>query len=345
MCAGNTFHYNICRIKRWEVSLFWEISCCERREGMVKYGFGVDIGGTTCKLGLFSLEGELLEKWEIPTDTADGGVGILSDVADAVEQKLKKRQIPRDEVLGIGLDAPGAIGEDGVVSQAVNLGWRQYPARDVLSQRMNMKVRICNDANAAALGEQWKGGGAGCLDMVMVTLGTGVGGAVIAGGKVIGGAHGIAGEIGHMIVYAGETERCACGRYGCLEQYASASGLVRVTRCLLEKKNRRTILSDTPELSAKQIIDAAKRGDELALDTLEILGKTLGRALAATAVVTDPERFVIGGGVSKAGEILLEITKKYYVQEVLTEGRETEFALAMLGNDAGMYGSMRLLLD
>ena len=188
---------------------------------MVKYGFGVDIGGTTCKLGLFSLEGELLEKWEIPTDTADGGVGILSDVADAVEQKLKERQIPRDEVLGIGLDAPGAIGEDGVVSQAVNLGWRQYPARDVLSQRMNMKVRICNDANAAALGEQWKGGGAGCLDMVMVTLGTGVGGAVIAGGKVIGGAHGIAGEIGHMIVYAGETERCACGRYGCLGQYAS----------------------------------------------------------------------------------------------------------------------------
>lgn len=312
---------------------------------MEKYGFGVDIGGTTCKLGLFSVEGDLLEKWEIPTDTTDGGKRILSDVADAVGQKLKERQIEQEKVLGIGLDAPGAIGEDGVVSQAVNLGWRQYPAKEVLEKCTGMKVRICNDANAAALGEQWKGGGAGCLDMVMVTLGTGVGGAVIAGGRVLGGAHGIAGELGHMIVYPAETERCACGRYGCLEQYASATGLVRVTRHLLEKKNRRTILADTPELSAKQIVDAAGRGDEIALDALEVLGKTLGSALAAVAVVTDPKRFVIGGGVSRAGDILLKIIRKYYVQEVLTEGRDTEFALASLGNDAGMYGSMRLLLD
>lgn len=312
---------------------------------MKRYGFGADIGGTTCKLGLFSVEGELLEKWEIPTDTTDGGTRILFDVADAVENKLKERCIPRTEVLGIGLDAPGAIGEDGVVSQAVNLGWRQYPAKEVLKQRTGMKVRICNDANAAALGEQWMGGGAGCLDMVMVTLGTGVGGAVIADGRVLGGAHGIAGEIGHMIVCPAETERCACGRYGCLEQYASATGLVRVTRRLLEKKNRRTILTDTPELGAKQIVDAAGRGDEIALDALEVLGKTLGSALAAVAVVTDPKRFVIGGGVSKAGDILLEIIRKYYVQEVLAEGRDTEFALASLGNDAGMYGSMRLLLD
>lgn len=314
-------------------------------EEMIRYGFGVDIGGTTCKLGLFSVEGELLEKWEIPTDTADGGIKILSNVAESVENKLNERRIMRTEVLGIGLDAPGAIGEDGVVSQAVNLGWRQYPAKEELEQRTGMKVCICNDANAAALGEQWKGGGAGCRDMVMVTLGTGVGGAVIAGGRVLGGAHGIAGELGHMTVYPAETERCACGRYGCLEQYASATGLVRVTRRLLEKKNRRTILTDTPELSAKQITDAAKRGDEIALDALEVLGKTLGSALAAVAVVTDPGRFVIGGGVAGAGNMLLDITRKYYVQDVLTEGRNTEFALAALGNDAGMYGSMRLLLD
>lgn len=312
---------------------------------MKQYGFGVDIGGTTCKLGMFSVEGELLEKWEIPTVTEHGGADILEHVALAIEGKMAQRAISPEMVLGIGLDTPGVIEKNGVVKQAANLGWEDYPAAQILGERMGMKVRICNDANAAALGELWKGGGMGYSDMVMVTLGTGVGGAVILDGRILSGAHGIAGEIGHITVFPEETVRCACGKYGCLEQYASATGLVRVMRNLLERKNHKTILKDTPELSAKMILDAAKRGDAVALDGLEILGKSLGITLAAVAETVDPEVFVVGGGVSKAGEILLEVTKKYYVQEVLPAGRETKFALAQLGNDAGMYGSMKLLLD
>ena len=211
--------------------------------------------------------------------------------------------------------------------------------QEQLKMRLQKKVCVCNDANAAALGELWQGGGRGYRDMVMVTLGTGVGGAVILNVKVL------AGEIGHMTVFHKETERCACGKYGCVEQYASAKGLIRITRKLLEKKDPYTILVDTPELSAKQILDAAKRGDRLALDAVEVLGKALGSALAAVAEVIDPEVFVIGGGIARAGEIILRIVHKYYRPDVLPAGADIPFELARLGNDAGMYGSMKLLLD
>ena len=227
----------------------------------------------------------------------------------------------------------------------MNLGWEACPVQEQLKMRLQKKVCVCNDANAAALGELWQGGGRGYRDMVMVTLGTGVGGAVILNGKVLAGAHGIAGEIGHMTVFHKEIERCACGKYGCVEQYASAKGLIRITRKLLEKKDPYTILVDTPELSAKQILDAAKRGDRLALDAVEVLGKALGSALAAVAEVIDPEVFVIGGGIARAGEIILRIVHKYYRPDVLPAGADIPFELARLGNDAGMYGSMKLLLD
>lgn len=312
---------------------------------MKKYGFGVDIGGTTCKLGLFSVEGELLEKWEIPTVTENGGADILEHVAAAIEGKMAQRAIPPERVLGIGLDTPGVIEQNGVVKQAANLGWRDYPAEQVLAGRTGMKVCICNDANAAALGEFWKGGGMGYSDMVMVTLGTGVGGAVILDGRIRSGVHGIAGEIGHITIHPEETVPCGCGKHGCLEQYASATGLVRVARKLIQKQEAQTTLKDTPELSAKQVLAAAKQGDAVGLKALEILGKALGFSLAAVSQVIDPEVFVIGGGVSKAGEILLAAVKKYYIPEVLPAGRATEFALAVLGNDAGMYGCMKLLLD
>ena len=227
----------------------------------------------------------------------------------------------------------------------MNLGWEACPVQEQLKMRLQKKVCVCNDANAAALGELWQGGGRGYRDMVMVTLGTGVGGAVILNGKVLAGAHGIAGEIGHMTVFHKEIERCACGKYGCVEQYASAKGLIRITRQLLEKKDPYTILVDTPELSAKQILDAAKRGDRLALDAVEVLGKALGSALAAVAEVIDPEVFVIGGGIAGAGEIIPRIVQKYYRPDVLPAGADIPFELARLGNDAGMYGSMKLLLD
>ena len=312
---------------------------------MQKYGFGVDIGGTTCKLGLFTVEGELLEKWEIPTVTENNGAGILADVASAVTKKMAERKLEKEDVVGIGLDVPGPVGRDGIVSQCVNLGWRDYPAAENLEKQVEMKVCICNDANAAALGELWKGGGSGYTDMVMVTLGTGVGGAVILNGKIVPVVHGLGGELGHITVYPDEAATCACGKHGCLEQYASATGLVRVTKDMLEKDARESVLREREHLSAKMVLDAAKEGDAVAVAALEILGEALGRTLASASHVVDPEIYVIGGGVSRAGEILITTTRKYFQKEVLPAGRETAFALATLGNDAGMYGAMKQLLQ
>ena len=337
--------YNEDKEKRRRLTVEKTIRCCGQGENMEKYGFGVDVGGTSCKLGLFTDSGKLMEKWEIPTDTSEQGEHIIEHVAASLEHRQRERGLADEQIIGVGIDTPGIAGRDGVVRGAVNLGWEACPVQEQLKMRLQKKVCVCNDANAAALGELWQGGGRGYRDMVMVTLGTGVGGAVILNGKVLAGAHGIAGEIGHMTVFHKETERCACGKYGCVEQYASAKGLIRITRPLLEKKDPYTILVDTPELSAKQILDAAKRGDRLALDAVEVLGKALGSALAAVAEVIDPEVFVIGGGIAGAGEIILRIVHKYYRPDVLPAGADIPFELARLGNDAGMYGSMKLLLD
>lgn len=318
---------------------------------MQKYGFGVDIGGTTCKIGLFLQEGRLLEKWEIPTEKENKGQGILEQVAKALEGKMQELGLNREDMLGVGLDVPGPVGKDGMVHQCVNIGWENYPAADLLRKRLQMNVKICNDANAAALGEMWQGGGSGYADLVMVTLGTGVGGAVILDGKIIPGEHGIAGELGHIVINEKEQRTCACGKKGCLEQYASATGLVWIAEQLLQKAAQAGTLKNTGlldkkrKLSAKSVFDAAKAGDEIALEAVEVLGKSLGKALGDVSCVINPQIYVIGGGVSRAGEMLLDVTEKYFRQEVLPAGRETKFALATLGNDAGMYGCFRMLLD
>lgn len=311
---------------------------------MLKYGFGVDIGGTTCKIGLFELNGTLLEKWEIKTNKAKRGAFVLDEVAEAVEGKMKERGITALEVGGIGLDVPGPVRRDGLVLQCVNLGWENYPAAQLLGERTGMPVKICNDANAAALGEMWQGGGKGYSDVVMVTLGTGVGGAVILDGNIIPGSHGIGGELGHMTIKPEETAICGCGKHGCLEQYASATGVVRVAKGLLERTGEDSDLRRNKELSAKAVFDAAKAGDAVAKAAVEELGRMLGLALADVSCVIDPEIFVIGGGVSRAGTMLLETVKRHYKPETLPAGRETKFSLATLGNDAGMYGCVQMLL-
>lgn len=311
---------------------------------MQKYGFGVDIGGTTCKMGLFEMAGRLLEKWEIKTDTTDKGSRILSDVTKAVEQKRAERGIAKEDIAGIGLDVPGPVDKDGTVLQCVNLGWENYKAAEILSKLTGMKVKIGNDANVAALGELWQGGGKGYSDMVMVTLGTGVGGAVIIEGKIIAGAHGIGGELGHMTIHPEEKAQCACGKHGCLEQYASATGIVRMTKKILES-GEPSVLENYENLSAKAVFDAAKEGDAVGLKAVQQLGVMLGLALADVSCVVNPEIFVIGGGVSKAGDILLETVQKHFIPETLPAGRATRFAIATLGNDAGMYGCARMLID
>ncbi len=305
---------------------------------MSKYVFGVDIGGTTVKIGLFSIEGELLDKWEITTRTDDGGAYILSDIAASIDSKMKEKEIAKEEVKGIGMGVPGPVKEDGTVVKCVNLGWGIFNAADELSELTGLSVKVGNDANMAALGEYWQGGGKDYENVVLITLGTGVGGGIILNGKMIAGVNGAGGEIGHMTIDLNESDVCNCGKKGCLEQYASATGIVRLANRALQASDKPSKLREVKYISAKEIFDAAKNGDDLALDLVEEHGRRLGLALANVAVVVDPEVFVIGGGVSRAGDILINATRKYYQEFAFHACRNTKFELATLGNDAGMYG-------
>ena len=197
---------------------------------MKKYGFGVDVGGTTIKMGFFETDGKLLDKWEIKTDTTNGGENILSDIAKSIDNKLAQEGISKSDVQGIGVGVPGPVNSKGVVLKCVNLGWGVFNVEEALSNLTGLMVKAGNDANVAALGEMWQGAGKGSEDMIMVTLGTGVGGGIIVDGKVIAGANGAGGEIGHITVNEDEIEACNCGQYGCLEQYASATGIVRMAK-------------------------------------------------------------------------------------------------------------------
>lgn len=310
---------------------------------MKTYGFGVDIGGTTVKIGLFNIDGTMLEKWEIPTNTANGGAAILDDVAASVLGKIAEKGIEKEEILGIGLGVPGPVDSAGVVHKCVNLGWGVFNVEEALSEKTGFMVKAGNDANVAALGEAWQGGGKGYQNVVMVTLGTGVGGGIILNGKILPGTNGAAGEIGHIHVDDEEEECCGCGNKGCLEQYASATGIVRMAKKKLASETRQTVLTEKDPLTAKDIFDAAKEGDTVAEELVEKLCNVLGTTLARISCVVDPEVFVIGGGVSKAGEILTEGVAKYYDINAFHASRNCKITLAKLGNDAGMYGSMKQL--
>ncbi len=310
----------------------------------MKYGFGIDVGGTTIKLGCFSAGGELLCKWEIPTDVSENGKNILPDAAAAVKGCISEKNLGCEDIIGIGLDVPGPVSADGVVNKCVNLGWGVFNVEEELSKLTGLRVKAGNDANVAALGEMWRGGGKGHENVVMVTLGTGVGGGIIIGGKIVAGAHGAGGEIGHITVKHGETQCCGCGKKGCLEQYASATGIVRETAKKLAATDESSTLRSIPKFTAKDIFDCAKAGDRLALDAVEAFGRVLGEALSYIACACDPEIFVIGGGVSKAGKIVTDAVRKYYREYAFHASRDTPFALAELGNDAGIYGSFRMLL-
>jgi len=312
---------------------------------MKKYGFGVDIGGTTIKMSLFEMTGDMVEKWEIPTDTSENGIHILDDVAAAIDGELEKLVIDKSRVAGIGVGVPGPVIEDALVNGCVNLGWGLVNVSQELEDKSGLPVRVGNDANVAALGEMWQGGGKGYSNVIMVTLGTGVGGGIIVDGKIVDGPNGAGGEIGHIFVNEDETETCGCGKKGCLEQYASATGIVRLARRALAADSRETVLRGISSLTAKDVMDAAKDGDEVALDVAENMGRILGTALANVACVMDPEVIVIGGGVSKAGDILIELVRKYYVQRTFHSCKNAQFALAGLGNDAGVYGCVYMLLD
>ena len=312
---------------------------------MKKYGFGVDVGGTTIKMGFFETDGKLLDKWEIKTNTANGGEEILSDIAKGIDNKLAQEGISKDEVQGVGVGVPGPVRSGGVVNRCVNLGWGVKDVAEELGALTGLTVKVGNDANVAALGELWQGGAKGCTDAVMVTLGTGVGGGVIVDGKIVAGFHGAGGEIGHITVNPDEIEACNCGQYGCLEQYASATGIVRMAKRKLAKTDDETVLRKYEPLTAKDIFDEAKNGDEIAKELVNELGLILGSALSNLAVVANPEVIVIGGGVSKAGTLLIDTVQEHFRENAFYALKDTRFELATLGNDAGIYGCMAMLLN
>lgn len=311
---------------------------------MKNYCFGIDVGGTTVKMGLFKTDGQLVEKWEIPTRTEEGGKAILPDIAAYALAKLVEKDISREDVAGIGIGVPGPIDADGIVPHTANLGWGYKEVTKELSELTGVTCRGGNDANVAALGEMWKGAAAGHKSGVMVTLGTGVGGGIIIDGRIVVGTNGAGGEIGHIHVDDDIPWICGCGNQGCLEQVASANGIVRLAKWMQETEARETVL-DLETMTAKEVWDAVKDGDAFACEVAERFGKYLGLALANIASTVDPEVFVIGGGVSKAGPVILDYIRKYYVRYTYKGCRDAEFVLATLGNDAGIFGSARLVIE
>ena len=311
----------------------------------MRYGFGVDLGGTTVKLGFFSENGDMIEKWELPTRTEQAGKQILPDIAASIDSYLQQKNIAKQEIIGIGIGVPGPVRPDGTVNRCINLGWGVFNIEKELEMLTGFPVKAGNDATVAALGECWKGGGAGCSSMVFATLGTGVGGGIVVNGSVIHGTHGAAGEIGHMVLNRNETALCSCGKRGCVEQYCSATGIVRLAKQYLGQTQAPSSLRAFEPLTCKDVFDAAAAADGVAQEILEQVYAYMGEFLANICNVVDPEVVVLGGGVSKAGKPLLDGVQRHFDTYVFHAVHPIRFALATLGNDAGAYGAFKLILD
>jgi len=310
----------------------------------MKFGFGVDLGGTTVKIAYFDQAGNLLDKWEIPTVIENNGAQILSDIAASIAGYLEKNRIAKNMILGVGIGVPGPVDKKGVVNRCKNLGWGVFNVEQALSELTGFPVKAGNDATVAALGECWKGGGKSYDNMILVTLGTGVGGGIIINGQPLHGRNGAAGEIGHMVLNAQDSQHCNCGKYGCAEQYCSATGIVRTAKRCLDREVRDSVLRQIENLTCKDIFDAAAAKDPVAADILEQVYDKLAEYLADICCVLDPDAVVIGGGVSKAGNVLLDGIRRHFHKYIFHAIAGVEFALAKLGNDAGAYGAFKLAL-
>lgn len=311
----------------------------------MKYAFGVDLGGTTIKFGLFSSAGELIEKWEVPTRSEDKGKHLLADIAGSVLGKMEDHGLKVADVVGVGIGVPGAVRDEGFVAPCVNLDqWGNFDVADSLSRLLGgIPVKAVNDANAAALGEMAHGGGKGYGNVVFVTLGTGVGGGVIQDGRLLCGSHGAGGEIGHIKVADGCDVACGCGKRGCLEQFASATGLVRCAHAYLDASDEPSRLREIDGLTCKDVFDAAREGDAVAIRLVDDMCRMLGKALATISCVCDPEVFVIGGGVARAGDVLMDGVRRHFATFAFPAAEQTPIVLAELGNDAGIFGAAHLV--
>ena len=284
-----------------------------------KYVIGADIGGTTVKLGLFEEDGTLLEKWEIPTVIDEDGTAVLRDIAAEIQKCREKHNIPADGILGVGAGIPGPVTADGVVHRCVNLGWGVFDVRTALEETVGLPVVVVNDANAAAMGEAWKGGGRGSENVVFITLGTGVGSGIVVDGHMVYGSDGFAGELGHTIIRRENGRPCGCGRKGCLETYCSATGVARTAREFLATNDEPSLLREMnpEEITSLDVSIAASKGDALANRIYEFTGQILGEACSDFMAFSSPEAFVFFGGLTKAGDLLMKPLKKAYDENVL----------------------------
>ena len=317
---------------------------------MYKKFIGIDLGGTSVKLAILTAEGDIQQKWTIPTNINDKGAHIVPDIVASIKHHLDLYKMTADDFQGIGMGSPGAVDrEAGTVEGAFNLNWKTLqPVREVIEREIGIPIFIDNDANVAALGEKWRGAGADDRDVVFVTLGTGVGGGIIAEGNLIHGTAGSGGEIGHMTVEPGGFD-CTCGKKGCLETVASATGVVKLARKHAEEyagnAQLKFIIDDGQEITSKMIFDLAKEGDELAVLVVDRAAYYLGLACSHIGNLLNPAYIVIGGGVSAAGEYLLEQVRTYFTDFTFPNVKKTtHIKLAALGNDAGIVGACYLAL-
>jgi glucokinase len=313
---------------------------------------GVDLGGTTTKIAFLTMGGEILHKWEIPTDNSEKGKNITGNIGKAIEGKLAELGEKKAKLIGIGMGAPGPVDYvNGVILNVVNLGWEDnFPLQDRLQEVTALPVAIENDANCAALGEMWKGAGTGAKDIVCVTLGTGVGGGVIVAEKIVQGVNGASGEIGHITVIPAGGAPCNCGKTGCLETVASATGIVRLAMNELSKNavdgELAEIYAKNGKVTAKEVFDTARNGDGLAKNVLAEVSFHLGFVLANIGNTLNPEKIILGGGVSRAGDILSDAVKENFSKYAFSAVRDsTKISIATLGNDAGVIGAARLIKD
>lgn len=304
---------------------------------------GVDIGGTSIKIGLFTNEVNLIKNWNIPTDLTNNGDNILKDIAISIKDKFAEFQLDYDKLLGIGVGVPGPVLNGREVLFCVNLGWKRKNVANELSKLTNKKVCVINDANAAGLGETVSGCGKKLNNTVFITLGTGVGGAIIINKKVLSGIDGICGELGHLMVKDDETEKCNCGRCGCLEQYSSATGVINAVKKFAV--NDKKAIDKYADATAEFVFNEAKKGDIYAVEAVDFASEKLALAMANIACVINPDAFIIGGGMALAGDFLIDKIKKYYVNFAFSSSKNTAVIKALLENSAGIYGSAIFLKD
>lgn len=304
-----------------------------------KIYWGIDIGGTNIKLGAFTREGQLLSRDEIPTDLRDQDEHIMPSINDAVRRMAAAQGWAWERMVGAGVGVPGPVLSDGFVERCVDLHWFRFNPQKELSALLGIPVTAGNDANMAAMGEYWQGSGKNFRSLMFITLGTGVGsGIILDGGRMLYGAKGLAGEIGHTVVCPDEPLQCTCGHYGCLDQMTSATGIVRNAHRCLARSEEASVLRGKPDFTCQDVFDAAKAGDGIAVEAVTYCLTFLGKALAYASYIVDPEVFILGGGVSRAGEYMLRIVEKVYHENAQMSDSFAQVRLAALGNDAGIIG-------